>query len=412
MPYVFVAYGVVISFPGFDWLGSVARLTGIPALFVWLLTALVNGSIRRPALLHWLFGAFVLWTGLTFFWTTSPDDTQHRFYRLTLAFGTSLLIWDVVRTRKEVDTLFQTVVLSCYAIAVSIAYNAHVGNASLEDRFSAFGLYPNDIPKMVGMAMPMAWYLALESTNKNVFLKVVNYMYPIVGVFTIILTGSRGGLVACIPAFLFVILTFHKTAPHVKAAAAIATFGALLIAARLDFSKQLDRFATIGSSLSNSGDKLNGRFDIWSVAWDLASKHPWAGIGAGAFPHEMVRYGGPRLAAGLGLVAHNTYLSVLTETGIIGLLLFLAIIFNGLRDVLKHRGLLRFALGASLITWAAGVFVSAWEETAQTWLMFTILAVSAGALVITKQEQEQAEAEAVEEDALSQADPVAAFSAG
>jgi hypothetical protein len=63
---------------------------------------------------------------------------------------------------------------------------------------------------------------------------------------------------------------------------------------------------------------LSGRLASWAVIRDFLSQHPWQtvfGIGYKTLPYSQY--------VGAGVVADNTYLSLLVETGIVGLALFL-----------------------------------------------------------------------------------------
>ena len=54
--------------------------------------------------------------------------------------------------------------------------------------------------------------------------------------------------------------------------------------------------------------------DIWREAIAILGRHPVFGIGGGA------------LDSTIGTAAHNTYVSVATETGIIGFVIFLSVL--------------------------------------------------------------------------------------
>ena len=80
-------------------------------------------------------------------------------------------------------------------------------------------------------------------------------------------------------------------------------------------------------------DGGTGRTDIWTVGWRMVEAQPLWGVGAGNFPVASIHY---LLEPGALLrtdfivddpkVAHNTYLNVLAELGVVGLALFLAIL--------------------------------------------------------------------------------------
>jgi O-antigen ligase len=83
-------------------------------------------------------------------------------------------------------------------------------------------------------------------------------------------------------------------------------------------------------------DQGSGRIDIWNVAVQVVRNHPIRGVGAGNFTVVEPLY----TVADINLrrtmlvlterkVVHNTYLHVLTELGVVGLILFIAVIGAG-----------------------------------------------------------------------------------
>jgi O-antigen ligase len=80
------------------------------------------------------------------------------------------------------------------------------------------------------------------------------------------------------------------------------------------------RFADISADrLDNRSDStLAGRLHVWRAALEIYPEHPLLGVGTGTGRYRV----GERLGAYATMI-HNDYLSVLLETGVIGLVLFL-----------------------------------------------------------------------------------------
>jgi O-antigen ligase len=85
----------------------------------------------------------------------------------------------------------------------------------------------------------------------------------------------------------------------------------------------------IRSHVSSVGSGT-GRLDLWTVAWRMVEEEPIHGVGAGNFPVSSVHYllqpGAIERAdyiIGSPKVAHNSYLELWAELGIVGLGLFL-----------------------------------------------------------------------------------------
>jgi len=81
----------------------------------------------------------------------------------------------------------------------------------------------------------------------------------------------------------------------------------------------------------------SGRSTIWAIAWRMVQTHPLVGVGSGNFSADAINYvqkSGPLTRADLIVdnpkIAHNIYLEMLADMGIVGLVAFLSIIGSAL----------------------------------------------------------------------------------
>jgi O-antigen ligase len=72
--------------------------------------------------------------------------------------------------------------------------------------------------------------------------------------------------------------------------------------------------------------------------------------------------------------AHNTFLSILAEEGLVGFGLFLLLWLGLVLPVLRLPNLVRNLWLVTLATWATGVFTLTWEDRKPTWFLFGLLA--------------------------------------
>lgn len=375
LPYVLVVFGVFLSFDQFEWIGSIARVVGVPALLAWLGSVIITGRIRQFHPFHFLNLIFIGWCLATYFWSYDTDATVSKVYRLLLPYGLSLLMWDLYRTKKQVYSGMQWVVYAAYFVALSVLTNQAAGDFALSQRYSAIGLHPNDVPRLLGIALPIAWVLALEEGTHPIN-RLLNFGFPVVAGIAAVLTASRGGLISIAPAYLFILFTTGKIKGPLKVVIpALASLAALYAVKTINFSQQLARLTTSGDLTD-----ANGRLDIWVKGLQLVSKHPFSGVGFGAYQEATRGAALQRTVFNEPLVAHNTYLSILTETGAIGMALFGAILISLALLIYRSSKNLRGALFVSLFVWAFGSFGSVWEEHTQTWLLFTIIVLCSGML--------------------------------
>ena len=68
---------------------------------------------------------------------------------------------------------------------------------------------------------------------------------------------------------------------------------------------------------------LGDRAQYWRVAWRAFERHPLLGSGAGTFDEQWLRYRGSGVSV---RDAHSLYLETLSELGVVGLLLLVALL--------------------------------------------------------------------------------------
>lgn len=86
------------------------------------------------------------------------------------------------------------------------------------------------------------------------------------------------------------------------------------------------------------------RMAHWQAAWEMFAAHPWRGVGLGNYAVAYPAYALPRWQDPLGH-AHNYYLNILAETGLVGLAAFaifwLAALAQAIRALRRCRGYAR-----------------------------------------------------------------------
>ena len=73
-------------------------------------------------------------------------------------------------------------------------------------------------------------------------------------------------------------------------------------------------------------------------------------------------------------VAHNTFISILVELGVVGALLLFMLLASMVYSAIRMRYLDRCLWISLLLTWTIGVSALTWEYRKPTWLLFSLLA--------------------------------------
>ena len=257
------------------------------------------------------------------------------------------------------------IVLGTYVSGIDTVYRYffHIESKLLVDRYTSTGFNPNDLALFMALSIPVSYYLAIQSEGLMAW--VYRAQLVLAGT-TIFLTASRDGFLASLVAVAIVPLTFARlTWPqriaNILTVAVVVCSGLLFVPAA-----SWKRLSTIPEELSQGS--LNERRLVWEAGKEVFRIHPFQGVGAGAFMQSVGRTLGaePR-------VAHNTFLSVLVEEGVIGFGLFCALI--GVLGVSAYQmpPLAQKLWVVTLGVWVVGVCGATWEREKPTWLFFSLL---------------------------------------
>jgi O-antigen ligase len=359
-----IPWEVVVEYPA---LGSASRIVGLAAAAFWAVTVVVTGRLRFPGLLHFTLFLFVLWNAVSIFWSADANMTMERLGTWIQLFVMIYILWDLYTTRAAVMAGLQMYILGGYVALGNTIVNYVSGNTFYYQRFSAAGTNPDDLGIFLALGIPVACYLALsKSTYKmNRLLKFVNYAYIPAALLGIALSGTRTALIATIPGIVFGLASLTRLRLWTRIAIFMLLISAGLALLPLVPLASLQRLGTTGTEFA--GGDLNGRKTIWREGLASFAEHPLIGVGSNMY----------RSVNSVGKVAHNTFISVLVELGLIGFGLFLMIltivIIQALRQA-KWRS--RFWLSL-LVTWGIGASTLTLEYRKPTWLFLSLIVASA-----------------------------------
>lgn len=346
--------------------GTISRFIGLLAAATWLLAVLVEGDMRRPNLFVALVTAFVAWCSLSVFWSIDPETTVGLAFTYVQLLVLVLLLWDLYRTTPAIRAALQAYVLGAWVAVGSVVFNLAIGRHGAVNRYTVEGFNADHAGLLLAIGMPIAWGLAMLMTSqrRGGILRWLNLAYMPMAFLGIALTATRTALITTIPAILFAIASLARLSAGRRVFIGLLAVAGVMAIIPLIPQTSVERFLTTGSEISTGA--LGGRGHIWKVGLRSYAHHPVLGVGAGAF----------KAAVGIGKVAHNAFISVLVELGIVGIALFLGIVGVALIQALKHPPWgARFWLTLMLI-WTLGAMSLSWENKKLTWLVLTLTAAS------------------------------------
>lgn len=357
-------------------------------LFAWL-GAVALRSDRAPLLRQHrsLVIAIVLfagWLTMSITWAEQSGRASHD----DLNWWVAALVFLVVSTslRSPRDVLIVVVGLVAGAVlSVAIGFAGldnsfdPVAAARIGGRFTGGGGDPNTQAAAFVAAMFLAG--GLLSVFRRPAARVV--LLLALGLVTagFLATQSRGGLLALGAATLAALLLSRGHRARLLGLVAVAASGVAVWT--LTNPDALSRITDIGGG-------GNGREDQWTIAWRIFTGHPVLGIGLNNFQAVEGRYtlqpGGlthVRLLAETPELVHNTYLQLLAETGVLGLLAFLVVAVASLRCSLlaarrfeaigesRYASVARAVLMGTIGMLAALFFLSIGDDE-RLWVLFAL----------------------------------------
>ncbi len=356
----------------FESVGTASRVFGLLVAGFWVATVVVTGRYRKLSPFHLGVGLFFLWNMVSAFWSVDVDVTINSVRTYFQLLGLVFVLWDLYRTPVALKAGLQAYVLGAYVSVGSTVYNYFTGiHHSSSARYAAAGFNPNNIGFILALGIPVAWYLASAGgdSKKDYVRRVLNYAYLPAATFAILLTASRGALIATVPAFVFVLGSLTRLKPFARVLIIMATIWALFTVQALVPQSSFQRLATIGTSIAE-GD-FGGRVDIWREGIAIFSAHPLLGIGSGAYD----------AAVKSRKSAHNAFLSVLVEVGMIGFILFATILAMTVYQAMRQPKYTARLWLTVLMIWGIAALATHSEGKKYTWLFLSLVIVSAGVSV-------------------------------
>ncbi len=335
-----------------------------PFLVLLVVSILVRWVISREAPQGWyvptvLFGMVLIAEFASVIYSPVPDRVFARLYDdvkdTIIAIVIVILLQSPSAFRRVIWMLIFSGIFLCSLSVfqyVTGTYDSNYGGFALSmshqiigtiDDFRATGPIgdPNFFAQVVVVLVPISLERVMH--EKRTMYRLVALWCLVVSVLTVIITYSRGGLLAMLVGVIIFFLYYPPRRIQV-------IFIILAMAAFFAFLPQnyLDRLFTLTKFFGNSDTSrveersLQGRLSENLTALEMVKANPLFGVGLNSYKYLFPVYS---KKLGLALVAtereaHNLYLEILAETGIVGFAIFSLIMISCIRVILYARDLL------------------------------------------------------------------------
>ena len=342
--------------------------------------------LRRQRALVALVAGLLAWLALSVAWAHRPSLVVSEIWVWALAVFVAAAI--VLGTRRDSDVvlviggLAAGAVLSAALGLFGDQLGINVGTlAAASDTQGRLAGGSGDANQLAAGLVPgIALAIGVNVTARRTATRVASLVAVALAVVGIAASESRGGFIALGVLLVAMLILLPQARSRLAAVLAVC-----VVVAGVYFASEPSAFHRI-TKLDSSG---TGRNELWRIATRIAADNP-VGVGLNNFRAVAPSYAldsGPlnyvNLIVERPVVAHNTYLQLLAETGAVGLGLFLAVIgaslAAGWRAARRYEALgdVRMAtLARAVIAAVIGFLVAAFFVSfGQDYRMWALLAL-------------------------------------
>ena len=286
-----------------------------------------------------VFAPFGVWPGGSLSYIIDTYSRVILFFFLIVMLATSRrviqhLVWSVL-TGVAFLGLFTTF----WGASLTTAYGGRAYASTTYD--------PNDVAMIMVCTLPLAAFAAIALRGVR---RVAAAAIAVICVLTIIMTMSRGGFIGLVTVSLLLLFRLGKAslAPRIVILITVGTFLVGVAPA-----KYWDLMATIwrpstGGAYAEAG--VLPRVELWRRGVNLFAGAPLTGVGIGAFE---VAEGLSHAGLGAWVAAHNSYIQLGAELGVVGFALFTALLAISIRNARRVVRAARRDVRLRPLTWIA-----------------------------------------------------------
>ncbi len=322
---------------------------------------------------------FTMWCLMSAFWAHNATWT---LLRVSTYVGLFVVMQAIgLLKREHIKRIWELLLLGT-ALSVPLGFILPPLSeiAAASGRFTSGGQNPNDYANLIVVALGVVFYgiLMFKTEVRGRLWRFALLSSVLIAMVAIPLSLSRTAVINLLAIVLASSLLQRTTKPTIKI---VMLIGLVLVCIFILFSDFTDRIVQRYSTLQWLRQEWAwaGRIDIWRAAVTVFTERPFTGVGAGnfAFVSPNYSYYAALIAAtredGGGGVAHNMFLSVLAETGVIGFLLFGTLLLSAYasaRRLIKRGENLGYGLLIGLIAYTIAGLTLTWEYVKIPYLLY------------------------------------------
>ena len=358
---------------------SIPRLVGIALFLVWLPYVFFTGKFK---LIKWnkflvLAVIFFCWMLLSVLWTMYPKIGVVRVRTISQLMLAMFIGITLIDKPRKYSWVVIVVIITGTLIGLRSFY---MSLFTTERTVGIEGFDQNEFAAM--LIIPLMVAFSLYNFHKNKPFQALLLFVMFACFLGALSTVSRGFVVSVATAFATLLIL----EPNKKKMIAVLVI-AFLVSSPYFLKRYGDRVGSMEFEITKTYEAPIGRLGIWYIGVEIFKNYPIWGVGVGGFPvafnEEIVKDPARIKFWKYGRAAHNDYLQILCELGIIGFILWMFFIVEVFRMAFRTKVILErlnetylVAINRGLIAALVGLMVASMflglYSSKYMWMLFML----------------------------------------
>jgi|GEM_PF-6296028 O-antigen ligase len=273
---------------------------------------------------------FWTWEALSLIWANEITPvSEERIFNVIAAVGFTVLLLDQLKTDRDWINTYKILAITGTTSSLLVLYEAYTGTIHRPTGYISPD--PNYTAMHITILLPLLYYLAKDLKYP---LKIPLIGGIIITALATVSTGSRAGIISLM---MIALIIFYQELKEKDIKTIALTFLALLtvfsIAASISPEllspgfKRFESLIDIAKGETKPDFSVSNRYSLIIAGTKMIADNPILGVGTGNFRNRSPEYGALRPNE-----AHNTYIEVAGELGIIGIAIFLGLIYFAIKN--------------------------------------------------------------------------------
>ena len=274
-------------------------------------------EVNKTLIIYYLLFYFCMILGIPF--------AQHAgiaFERVIFTYSVNILYFFLFVVNIDTEIKLKSIMFTIVSAIFFFSSLSLIFAKSNFSRFAYGAIYdPNDLAFFLVSLAPLSLLFLYDSARIK---KKVSFLTLMISLLVILMTGSRGGLLAL--AAVLMVIFFSKRILKTNSKILMVFISLLILITQLD-KIPLERYTTMTEITSDYNVSSEfGRFALWKYAVKFSLEHPLTGVGVGCFPFAIGYLRAEENIQPRWQTAHSSYFLIAAEMGLLGVIIFLKIL--------------------------------------------------------------------------------------